>query len=1339
MKLLVKRIALLGALALSALATTSLGQVTMTDIGATDPTPGPNDIAQLSISGDTKFPDNLNYYTDNGANNNFYAGQTFTTGNSPAGYRLVSLSIKMAGLDDGGNYNTNQLYHLYIYSVSGGNSTVIGSYEVTSSFTDGHWLRWTNLAIEMTPNTSYAYGFGRDSSGTGWANLGNTSTDPYAGGELAMLRGPGLSNYPITFGPSHSWDGAFIVGLTPSAANQSPQITADLASTTVYTNAPITLTIGVDLNASAPSYQWWKGTSSLNGQTNASLTIANAQHSDAGNYSVVITNNFGAVTSSIATLSVVDGEPSVLSVQLMPAAPWSTPNMSLAPGDTTGAFPAANWNSGNVFFPPSQVYVTNNFFGLKDQSGYGSSVQLTVLGVSDGWRYNDPAPDSAPITKLLNTFVKTGNPGGADSLGDGLMQFVVSNLDSNKTYDVYVYVGGGSDVHPNVDAGNGTTIYSGPQFAGVNEDSAFVGCYNTDPNGTRNQANFVQLKNITPTNGAITVSVQYDPSLDTSAGGDLGVSGLQIVESSLDAVPPTVQTQPASALVYTNVPTTFNVAALGVPTPNIQWYEVSGGVTNLISGATANAYTVIADATVNGHKYFAAVSNPSGTTNSAAATLNVVAGVPTGIWSVKTDSERGAYQALAPADQTGAFSTTNWNAARVSVGGGDQSFTLNDSKGIGTAAQLIIRGITDGWYLNNPPPDSAPITKLLNTFVKYGYGPNYPNYPNALGNGLMQLVFTNLDDSQTYDVYVYLADDWVDSDYSAIDGGNGITTYTGPAWSDVNQNSNFVASASQDPNNPDPGNYVHLTGLQSSGGVITVTVQYHHPLGTGYGVGVAGVQLLNSAVDLTSITIQDQPVSQRVLTNTTATFAISAAGSPLAYQWYSVKGAVTNALSGATNTSYTTAPVQDSDSGTGYFVVVSNSVSGAMTSAEAILTAGHLIGPISGFLENDEFFNLADATTALTTELYPGSAWLNSTAVNKVEYLPSLDDKQDLPGNSGNRIYGWFTPPVSGDYVFFLASDDSATLWLSTDSTPAHVYEIAQNQGWMDHLDWNVSDTGSGEYSYFSYGEWRSDLFGSGGGPNAFDNFIYGWALYPGFNTGDSGIPLVAGTKYYIEVDHFQGGGGQSAAVTYKLAGSADPATGTASLLTGTNISMISAMDGSAVTITNQPANITVQSGATAGFTVGAMSYVVGGPAAPTPPIAYQWYVVSGGVTNAIAGATSATYTTAPATSVDNGKRFYSTVSTIGFQTNSALATLTVGALQPRIVNVSFSGGKLIISGINGSSGQNYYVLMSTNVGLRLNQWVPVLTNSFDNTGNFNATNSVPAGSPRQFYLLQVP
>ncbi|MGH7952119.1 MAG: hypothetical protein ACREFE_09400, partial [Limisphaerales bacterium] len=1236
------------------------------------------------------------------------------------------------------NLTANAYYDVYVYlennyggpyvgvNVNGGVTDYVNEYEGSFFCSRGLYT-----AVSTDPNYDAV------------ANYLEFSTQAQADGTLTIAA--------TCFNDKAGIAGIQIVPSTPVSIVTQP------ADETVYTNSSGNFTVKTANGEGALSYQWY---SIIGGATNLIAGATNAIYvtpptTDANNgdqYHIVVTDATGNMaTSDAATLSVVDGTPNVVSIQFYSDHWGPVGQQPLLPGDVTGAFPVDNWTPCVVQFPNAYVvggYIPNTFYGLQDLNGYGSPVNVTVLGVNDAWRDSDPAPDSAPITKLLNSYVKVSNGSGDNTLGSGMMQFVLTNLDNSKTYDVYVYVQNYPDVHPVVDAGNGVTYYSGPEMSTVNQNSTFVGCYNTDPNNpsvTSDPANFIQITNITPVNGAVTVTVQYNTSLDASAGGNLGVSGLQVVESSLDAYPPTIQTQPASVgPVYTNVPVTFSVSALGLPTPTVQWYEIVGGVTNLIDGATEYSYTVDTTLDMDGDQFFAEISNPSGATNSATATLNVVAGTPTGVWSVKTDPEEGGYTPLVPTDATGAFLETNWETASVSPGGGDQTFSLNDSAGIGTAVQLTVIGCSDGWRLNDPPPDNAPITKLMNTFLKYGYG--YPYNPaNELGAGTMQLVLTNLDDSQTYDVYVYFEDDWAGSgspDYADVDGGNGVINYVGPSFPNVNQYSNFVESVSTDPADvlagKTQGNYVHLAGIQSSGGVATITVNYDQN-SQAYSLGVCGFQLLDQSLDLTPIAIQTQPASQRVLTNTPATFTVSASGFPLNPQWYEVSGGVTNLIAGATNASYTTLPVQDSDTGTGYFVVVSNSVSGDITSSVAVLTAGHIIGPIAGFLESDEYFGIS-SSGSLVSQLYPNSTFFTSTPANRSAWLTSFTGNADFPADAAERIYGWFTPAVSGDYVFYVATSDSSALYLSTDTNAANAYEIAQNQAWMAPEDWTLSNTNVGEGTYYSYGEWRSDLFESGGGPNAFDP--YGWSPWPTFNSGDNGIPLVAGTKYYIELDHWAANGSGNASVagvTYKLAGNPDPNPGDASLLAGANLSTMSAMDGSAISITNQPANATVQAGNTATFKVGAISYVEGAPTAPAPMIEYQWYVISGGVTNAIAGATGASYTTAATTSGDSGDQFYCMVSTIGFQTNSNLATLTVGAPQPRIVSISLSGGDLVISGTNGSSSGTYYVLTSTNVALPLNQWTPILTNTFDSGGNFSVTNSVTGSSPQQFYLLQVP
>jgi len=53
-----------------------------------------------------------------------------------------------------------------------------------------------------------------------------------------------------------------------------------------------------------PSYQWKLNGTNLVGQTQATLTISNAQASNAGTYTVAVINSAGTVTSSPAQLTV---------------------------------------------------------------------------------------------------------------------------------------------------------------------------------------------------------------------------------------------------------------------------------------------------------------------------------------------------------------------------------------------------------------------------------------------------------------------------------------------------------------------------------------------------------------------------------------------------------------------------------------------------------------------------------------------------------------------------------------------------------------------------------------------------------------------------------------------------------------------------------------------------------------------------------------------------------------------------------------------------------------------------------------------------------------------------
>jgi autotransporter-associated beta strand protein len=80
-----------------------------------------------------------------------------------------------------------------------------------------------------------------------------------------------------------------------------------------------------------------------------------------------------------------------------------------------------------------------------------------------------------------------------------------------------------------------------------------------------------------------------------------------------------------------------------------------------------------------------------------------------------------------------------------------------------------------------------------------------------------------------------------------------------------------------------------------------------------------------------------------------------------------------------------------------------------------------------------------------------------------------------------------------------------------------------------------------------------------------------------------------------------------------------------------------------------------------------------------------------------------------------------------------------VGFTNPTaITGFSLNGANVVISGTNGQAGAAYYLLASTNLSLRLNQWTVVATNVPGSSGNytFTATNAVTSGARQQFYIL---
>jgi len=290
-------------------------------------------------------------------------------------------------------------------------------------------------------------------------------------------------------------------------------------------------------------------------------------------------------------------------------------------------------------------------------------------------------------------------------------------------------------------------------------------------------------------------------------------------------------------------------------------------------------------------------------------------------------------------------------------------------------------------------------------------------------------------------------------------------------------------------------------------------------------------------------------------------------------------------------------------------------------------------------------------------EFYSGATRANlenpsyTNSPTLVSYLTSFESPSGQGNSYAERVSAIFTAPQSTNYVFFLASDDDADLFLSTDDTAANKHIIAQETKWSNSRQWLTSGGGSVLASK------RSDTFAG--------------TTWPAGNT----ISLVAGNQYYLEGVHAQGNGGDGFAVTFKFAGTPDPTDGSAPTLTG-NFLGVNTFNNTYIRLTSVPQNVATDPGVTASFSVSAVSGYLGDPAGvPAPPISYQWQWMPFGAPlfANIAGASSTSYNT-PVLSMANDDTLYqATLTTAGNATNSPAARLTVGQLQ--FIQASINSG----------------------------------------------------------------
>jgi hypothetical protein len=274
-----------------------------------------------------------------------------------------------------------------------------------------------------------------------------------------------------------------------------------------------------------------------------------------------------------------------------------------------------------------------------------------------------------------------------------------------------------------------------------------------------------------------------------------------------------------------------------------------------------------------------------------------------------------------------------------------------------------------------------------------------------------------------------------------------------------------------------------------------------------------------------------------------------------------------------------------------------------------------------------------------------------------------------IANNFGDELIGYFIPPTNGDYVFFCNSDDGAELYLSTDNSAINKRLIARETGYATALAWGTS---GGTLSQV-----RSDTFVD---PTT------------GTTPYSSGIPLIQGQKYFMQIVHSQGGGGSESCVTAKLLADPTPATGSLSTMRGGQISCY-VPKCTYVTVTNQPQSVTTNSYSSVTFTAA-------GATDSTVPVGnerdwrtqfnnflfYQWYKNG----QPISGANASTLTLPNVLPSDNGAVIVATMRALGYADGSGNA-LWASSTPATLTVITSAPPTLVHSG--------YYTNYGTSVG----------------------------------------
>jgi len=242
------------------------------------------------------------------------------------------------------------------------------------------------------------------------------------------------------------------VGIYGSGATNVPvQIVNQPQSKTVFVAQPSSLTVGISPYSTRPlTFQWLKNGTNAPGGTSQIYSIANPQLADAGDYSVIVSNVRGSVTSAVATVTIVNPLPAISNQPVSRFVSAGTPvSFSVAATTPVGTL-SYQWfkdggalsgeTSATLSIASAQIANQGAYYvAVSNQAGSTNSVsaQLVVFGGSLGDNLVAYLPFDGNY-KDYSVYHNNGTPVGSPSFAAGRvgqsLHFTTTNDESVLNY-----------------------------------------------------------------------------------------------------------------------------------------------------------------------------------------------------------------------------------------------------------------------------------------------------------------------------------------------------------------------------------------------------------------------------------------------------------------------------------------------------------------------------------------------------------------------------------------------------------------------------------------------------------------------------------------------------------------------------------------------------------------------------------------------------------------------------------------------------------------------------------------------------------------------------------------